>query len=651
MLLLKRIYEILAQQYPAEFPLAWLTELLDESPKRIKSQLQQRLIQAFSEKTLLLCIENLDILFSGLGADGQHEWRAFLQEHPFTTIMASTQRLFADVKLREKPFFGFFSPIPLEPLNVNDALELLRRVAKNRTANDLVAFLDSAEGRSRVRALHHLAGGNHRIYVVLSGFITRESLDDLVGPFQKMADDLTPYFQERLRWLSPQQRQIIEFLCSQDRPCMPKQIARHLLATESSISSQLKKLLEIGYVLRAERGRESLYELAEPLMRLASEVKAQHRRPLQMLVNFLRVWYRPDDLPRLMREAGTDSLRRHISAAIKASQTSPDPRILILDAAIAKARVENRVKELVDALEEKAHTTNAAGDWWALASDQLVLQKDNQRALESYDRCLQEDPGNGPVWNNRGSVFYILKRYEEALDCYNKAIDIDPTDALPWNNKGFLLTGLKRHEAAIACYDKAIELDPADARQWNNKAVSCAQLEQYMEAINCFDKAIDLDPTLAGPWFNGAESQMAMGHWSDGLSQLRLAFEKFGGGQDHDVESMIELLRHHFVAGNRTTLLEFFRLYAEFAALPRLGDGLVRSLAKIDAKMTAPTALYQWRDFWLEAGAPYPELQIPLRIFSVGIEYLVKQDRKVLLDLVVAERQILEQALGLSEAD
>ena len=54
--LLKRIYEILAQQYPEEFTLAWLTELLDESPKRIKSQLQQRLVQAFSEKTLLLCI-------------------------------------------------------------------------------------------------------------------------------------------------------------------------------------------------------------------------------------------------------------------------------------------------------------------------------------------------------------------------------------------------------------------------------------------------------------------------------------------------------------------------------------------------------------------------------------------------------------------
>ncbi len=816
--LLKRIYEILAQQYPAEFPLAWLTELLDEPPKRIKGQLQQRLIQAFSQKTLLLCIENLDILFNGLGADGQHEWRAFLQEHPFTTIMASTQRLFADVKLREKPFFGFFNPIPLEPLNVDDAVELLRRVAKNRTANDLVAFLESAEGRSRVRALHHLAGGNHRIYVVLSGFITRESLDDLVGPFQKMADDLTPYYQERLRWLSPQQRQIIEYLCSQDRPCMPKQIARHLLATESSISSQMKKLLEIGYVLRAERGRESLYELAEPLMRLASEVKEQHRRPLQMLVNFLRVWYRPDDLPRLMQQARTDSLRRHISAAIEASRLSPDPRLRILNEVIANAREENKVAELIAVLEEKAAATNTADDWYELAYAQRDLTEDYEIAIQSTERCLQIDPaharawfnkgwlldetkrydeaitcydeairadaefasawngkgcslhnlmryeeviacydkaieldpGYAYAWNNKGYSLHSSKRYDEAITCYDKAIELDPADMYAWNNKGWSLNDLKRYDEAIACcdkaieldpgyacawntkgnslyyltrcheaiacYDKAIELDPAYATPWSNKGAPLHNLKRYDEAIACCDKAIQLDPADAAPWdnkgnslhclkryeeavacaeqevalnpssavawnslafrhyhagratesvaacekaigcdpdhsyayFTRVEALFTMQRWTDGLAMLRVAFERFSGeGEGQYPEWMLDCLRKSHSSAHHPEVRHFLRLYVEFNGLATLGDGLVRSLPMIDLKSAADAALYQWRDLWFEAGAPYPDLQTPLRIFSVGIEYLVKQDRKVLLDLVVAERQILEQALGL----
>jgi len=337
--------------------------------------------------------------------------------------MASTQRLFEDVKSREKPFFGFFSPIHLDPLSVDDAVELLRRVALNRSASELVSFLDSADGRSRVRALHHLAGGNHRIYVALSSFITRESLDDLIGPFQRLADELTPYYQERLRWLSPQQRQIVEYLCSQDRPCMPKQIARHLMAAENTVSGQLKKLLEIGYLLRSERGRESLYELAEPLMRLANEVKDQQRSPLQMLLKFLRVWYCPEDRTRFTLQTGTNTER--------------------------------------DA---------------------------------------------------------VLK--------------------------------------------------------------------------------VDLDS-------------------------------------------------HDFTTGDVETVREFCLGYANSSDTAQLGANLVRRLAKIDMEKVTPTSLYKWRDSWAEFGSQYPEMQVPLRLFGVGIEYLIKQDRKVLLDLVLVERRILEQALGI----
>lgn len=93
----------------------------------------------------------------------------------------------------------------------------------------------------------NLAGGNHRVYIVLSGFVTRESLDQLVAPFQKMADDLTPYYQERLRWISPMQRQIVELLCSVHGTVNPKEIARRLLVDQRTIGKQVRLLVEIGY--------------------------------------------------------------------------------------------------------------------------------------------------------------------------------------------------------------------------------------------------------------------------------------------------------------------------------------------------------------------------------------------------------------------
>ncbi len=780
--LLKRIYEVLAQQYPNEFPLDWLQDLLTESPKRIRQQLEAKLVESFSSRTLLLCIENLDFLFSGLGTSGQHDWRAFLQEHPFTTIIASTQRLFADVKSREKPFFGFFTPVPLEPLTVNDAVELLRRVAANRKATDLVTFLDSAEGRSRVRALHHLAGGNHRIYVVLSGFITRDSLDDLVGPFQKMADDLTPYYQERLRWLSPQQRQIVEYLCSQDRPCSPKQIARQLLATENTVSSQLKKLLEIGYVLRSERGRESLYELAEPLMRLASEVREQQRRPLKLLVTFLRVWYRPDTLPGLLDQAHTESLRQHITAAMLASESFPDPRLQILDDAIAKARVEGREQELLDVLEEKATATDSADDWYELAyaqSNQRNLLKASilscdrslnrnakelrtlilkgrvlakldrhEEAIDYYDRAIELDPMDEYTWTCRGNALYWMKRFEEALQCFQQALEIDPKYEYAWVCKGDALSRMKQFEEALQCFQQALEIDPQDRYAWTCKgnalfwmkrleealqcfqqaleidpeykyawtwkgnalsrmkqfdeALQCFQhaleidpqdkyawtwkgnalsrMKQFEEALQCFEQVIEIDPRYPWAWsckgdtlsrMNQREEGMrcygkavevdpewplqpavlaeclfALRRFPEGLQQLRGTFGKHGVDVGADnVESKIEYLRVGLKADETSYATQFAELFREFGSLNYLANGLLRSLAKIDMETTTPTSLLKWRDFWMEWGAPHVEMQVPLRIFGVGIDYLIKQDKKVLLDLVQTEREILSQAL------
>jgi hypothetical protein len=44
-------------------------------------------------------------------------------------------------------------------------------------------------------------------------------------------------------------------------------------------------------------------------------------------------------------------------------------------------------------------------------------------------------------------------------------------------------------------------------------------------------------------------------------------------------------------------------------------------------------------------------LEVPLRIFRVGVEYLIRHDEKVLLDLVSVERKIVRQALGLGGED
>src|SRR5271170_5617770 len=57
--LLRRIYDLLAEEYPAEFSRSWLEDLLDRPPAKILKALEAALIDKFPDKTLLLFVENL----------------------------------------------------------------------------------------------------------------------------------------------------------------------------------------------------------------------------------------------------------------------------------------------------------------------------------------------------------------------------------------------------------------------------------------------------------------------------------------------------------------------------------------------------------------------------------------------------------------
>jgi hypothetical protein len=160
------------------------------------------------DRTLLLLMENLDERFDEMGEDGQRHLRAYLQENPFCTIVATAQSLFNGVSRRTSPFYGFFRIQHLETLTLDDGVRLLSQIAKHEKRSDLVEFLRKPKGRARVRAVEHLAEGNHRVYGILAQYLTRESLDELVSPFLSLLDALTPYYQARMAWLSPQQRKI-----------------------------------------------------------------------------------------------------------------------------------------------------------------------------------------------------------------------------------------------------------------------------------------------------------------------------------------------------------------------------------------------------------------------------------------------------------
>ncbi len=312
----------------------------------------QLLTELIGDKILLLIVENLDDLFAGLGEKGQQKFRAFLQEHQCCTILATTPALFAGVQDSSEPFFDFFKFIPLSPLSKEEAAVMLQKIAELEGQTELANFLRTPAGMARVRAVHHLAGGNPRVYTLFSQLITRESLDELVQAFMKMLDDLTPYYQSRMKELSNQQRKIIEFLVYRREAVMVKEIASYCFVEQRVVSGQLLQLRNKGYVVARANGRESFYELTEVLMRLCMEVKKYRGQWVKLFVDFLRIWYRPGERKEklaMLRGNGGLISDEHLELAL---MSDADPVLLVVSRDFQDCLAKKNQKSALQVLAE-----------------------------------------------------------------------------------------------------------------------------------------------------------------------------------------------------------------------------------------------------------------------------------------------------------
>jgi DNA-binding transcriptional ArsR family regulator len=264
--------------------------------------------------------------------------------------------------------------------------------------------------------VHYLSGGSPRVYIVFSAFLmTPESLDKLVEPFMEMLDSLTPYYQDRMKYLSNQQRKIVDFLCDRGGAAPVKQIAKRCFIEQRTVSSQLKDLRDKGYVKTEEIGRESWYELREPLMRFCLEVKKQRNQPIRLIVDFIRVWYTRKELQQRLglRMADVDLAEKesHFMYRQGLKPIPPD--------AVMEREYYTRALEAIERNEEDPRLK--------AYFDEIEILYRTERLCFGFRICgkigSKSRRGKGLV--EKGRCLNSLERYDEALECLDKAIEID----------------------------------------------------------------------------------------------------------------------------------------------------------------------------------------------------------------------------------
>ncbi|WP_242720917.1 tetratricopeptide repeat protein [Microcoleus vaginatus] len=534
--LLLRILRSLQREYPAEYNAKLfdrVESLYGESPDTAQQIAAELLKDFVGDRTLLLLVENLDDLFEGLGDSGQQQFRDYLETYHFCTIFATSQHLFKGIEHKKAPFYDFFNRHYLEKLHLEQVVCLLKNIAKLEDNKELELFIETPKGRSRIEAIHHLAGGNHRVYMIFAEFLTRDSLDRLVKPFLQTLDELTPYYQARMAWLSPQQRKIVEFLCDRRGAVMVKEIAQRCFMTHQTASSQLKQLSGMGYVTSESIGRESYYELQEVLMRFCMDVKKHRGEPISLIVDFLRLWYTQEELKQRLDRLGVrlipigkelvDNIWEKTQLKYQLSLETLPPNAVVEREYLLRAlgpretddcedsRVAACVQEIENCKEKKDYVSalnlanklvairGKARDWLEKGRCLDNLERYDE-ALESFDMAIALDDNDKLAWRIRGGLLNNLKRYDEALSSFDRAIALDDNDRSASVLRANVLYHLKRYEEALASFDKAIELGANYQFVWALRGNVLYGLKRYEEALESFNKAIELDNNYMWAW-------------------------------------------------------------------------------------------------------------------------------------------------------
>ena len=252
---------------------------------------------------VVLFIENLDYVLHSIGDLGQQKLRRLLEDSGAVLLVATTTSLSHDLVDQAKPFYGFMTATELDPFGVDDASDMLVKLAQHEHDDGLADYLKSSEGRARIEAIEHLAGGQPRIWATLSSAMTIDGLRGLVDLLLTEFDSLTPYYQEQFARLSPQQARVVNKLITADRPLHVAAIAQSLDTDQRSVARTLGELGDRRWVaptaspfVKTLDRRRTYYELAEPLARVAQQIKSARNSPIQLIVDFCKMWFGKDDL-------------------------------------------------------------------------------------------------------------------------------------------------------------------------------------------------------------------------------------------------------------------------------------------------------------------------------------------------------------------
>jgi Flp pilus assembly protein TadD/DNA-binding MarR family transcriptional regulator len=468
-------------------------------------------------RSLLLLVDNADRLFETIEDKEQWRLRELLSSRQDLTLFGATTQASDGIYGHDRAFFEFFRIYTLTPLTLAEVRDLLLRLSesvdepegeKGSAKRRVQAWLDADP--ARLRTLVQLTGGNPRTTVLLFHLV----LDGLAGGareyLEQLLDQCTPGYKGRVDELPSQAQQVLDAVALRWDPATAMEIAEDTRLETTSVSAQLTRLVRQGLLEKADPGdsKKALYQVAERffniwyLMRASRRVRAK----LRWFVEFLRVFFDPDELEQMGRER-LECLR---SGKRARPEEIENAFAFILASRVGRRKFEDYLRRefsdseplwgaYLDLIEsfvdeglasKRVGSTNRSGGVSGNSQEEVVV---------AARHAVKVEPNSAKNWRKLGSV---LGHTDEAEAAYRRAIDLDPKDSRSWGLLGAVLSTIPgRSDEAEEAVRRAVEFDPQLAAAWallgGILATKPGRLEEAEEALR---RAVGIDPKFSVPW-------------------------------------------------------------------------------------------------------------------------------------------------------
>src|SRR5262249_21348928 len=155
-------------------------------------------------------------------------------------------------------------------------------------------------------------------------------------------------------------------------------------------------------------------------------------------------------------------------------------------------------------------------------------------------------------------------------------------------------------------------------------------------------------------FFHRAELLILLDRWNEGCEALNEALGRSAHDNEHIALHTRIIVCNLFTDTRepaiwQTRIVTLIELYDMHQALSALGQGLVQSIEELNSPMVSDVATRTWHDVWQELAGNRKDFEIPLRLLNAAVCYRETKDERVLLELPVEERTLLEPLLSQQE--